>query len=103
MNSHSDSDGDGSPDLNEFIAGTDPTNKFSFFALAGVNASSTSGFIVQWNSVSNKYYTVGRATNGLVVGFVPVATNIPATFPVNTYTDSVGGAGSAFYRIAVWK
>lgn len=102
-----DQDGDGMPSWQEYIAGTDPTNLASSLFVTGVAApgvpgESASGFVVQWPSVSNRYYDLYRATNLLMGGFAPIAWNLPATPPDNVYTDIVEGLDTALYRIRVY-
>ena len=53
-------------------------------------------------SVTGRFYTVTRADD-LASGFgATIASNLPATPPLNTLTDTNTAAGAAhFYRIAV--
>ena len=90
-------DGDGMDNLSEFIAGTDPTNAASFFAAsAGLDPS---GFVVSWNSVSGRTYSVLH--NGAVTGsFTNLAGGMD--YPVNSYTDATLHAeADAFYKLEV--
>lgn len=54
--------------------------------------------VLRWASVSNHLYTVQHATN-LVSGFSVLQSHIPATPPVNTYTDTVNKARMKFWKI----
>ncbi|MBM4144288.1 MAG: hypothetical protein FJ225_11960 [Lentisphaerae bacterium] len=102
-NPNADSDGDGMSDANEEIAGTDPHNAASCLVLyAPTNSLVVDGkFVVRWQSVSNKHYTV-MATTNLIVAFTNLfPTNIVATPSVNVYTDSVGNAAQRYYRVRV--
>jgi hypothetical protein len=101
-----DQDGDGMPAWQEYIAGTDPTNQGSSLFFTGVSGivapnDAGAGFVIQWPSVSNRYYNLDRATNLAAGGFEPIAMEIPATPPDNVYTDIVEGLDSALYRIRV--
>jgi hypothetical protein len=62
-------------------------------------AASGAGFVVRWNSVAGQTYTVLKSTD-LATGFTPIAAGIPATAPVNSYTDAVTSA-AAFYLVQV--
>jgi len=94
-----DSDGDGAPNTDETAAGTDPLNPESVFevSVCGVRVS---GNVVQWNSVTNKYYRIERSSN-LPAGFTVVLTNnVLATPPLNSHTDTTAfGSGPWLYRI----
>lgn len=96
-----DKDNDKLCDLHEFLAGTDPTNNLSVLAFARIVMGAQSEVIIQWHSVSGKFYNVERSTNLLLTGFDDELTNhMPDTTPVNIYTDAVGGVGS-FYRVSI--
>jgi hypothetical protein len=96
-----DSDGDGMNNWQEYLAGTNPTNSSSVFKIISSQMISGAQFVVRWSSVSNRLYDVLRATN-LAAGasaFLPVpgATNLVATPPANSWTDSVSRPN--FYRL----
>lgn len=96
-----DADSDGFDNLAEFIAGTDPTNKASFFAAANSTAdiNGTNCFIVEWISVPDRQYRVLWSTN-LVSGFQTLETGIE--HPQNSYTDTVHSAESqGYYKVDV--
>jgi hypothetical protein len=98
-----DPDRDGLNNEQEFWAGTSPTNAASCLALYSLtnNPAAPSEYLVRWQSVSDRWYTVQAATN-LLTGFnLNLRTNIPGTPPVNVHTDSVSGVGSRFYRVKV--
>jgi hypothetical protein len=97
-----DADHDGLRNWEEWIAGTDPTNRWSVLSVTDL-FQTDSGFVLRWPSVSNRVYAVVRATNLLVPPHVVIATNLPAMLPVNVYTDQVPAIGTAFYRIVVEK
>ena len=65
-------------------------------------SSNPNAFVVSWPSVAGKYYWLERATN-LLAGFNSVVqTNIAATAPTNTITDTAVLPGKArFYRVGV--
>jgi hypothetical protein len=98
-----DPDGDGMSNWKEWRAGTVPTNAASCLALYALtnNPVLPGEFVVSWQSVTDRWYTVQAATN-LLTGFnLNLRTNIPATPPVNVHTDNVNGAGQKFYRVKV--
>ena len=101
VNATSDHDGDGSSDYAEFVAGTNPTNPASCFAVTGMPGSGANEFVLQWGSVSNKSYSISRTPDLQESLFGPIATNLPATPPLNTYTDRLEGVERAFYEIHV--
>ncbi|MCE9615196.1 MAG: C10 family peptidase [Lentisphaerae bacterium] len=95
-----DSDQDGLANQSEFVAGTDPLSAASRLAVAGVDADVAQP-VVSWPSVAGKTYTLWRAT-GLGMAFQPVVSNLVATPPQNTYTDtSLPVWSTAFYRVSV--
>ena len=68
----------------------------SVFLLSAVAVSTN--LIIRWPGVSNATYDVERAFN-LTGGFWLVASNLPATPPVNTFTDNLSDNPGAFYRV----
>jgi hypothetical protein len=98
-----DPDGDGMSNWKEWRTGTVPTNAASCLAMSGLarNPSVASQFVVSWRSETNMFYTLQAGTN-LINGFnQTLGSNIPATYPVNVYTDSVSGVACRFYRVKV--
>ncbi len=96
-----DVDSDGYSNLKEYISGTNPTNATSFFCVTNnfQQAGEGGGFVVQWNAISNRHYSVLRSTN-LMSGFQPLETEIE--YPQNSYTDTVSGVeAKGFYKIDV--
>jgi len=89
-------DGDDFSNLEEYIAGTDPTDPESYFAIT--NAFPASGFVVEWPAVSGRWYTVL---------WTPELTNTTTqvlqdgiAYPQHSYTDTVYHAESAgFYQV----
>lgn len=95
-----DSDNDGMSDADEWHAGTDPLQAGSALAFDSVmEDDSNYGFVIRWQSVAGKQYSVMSATN-LMTGFnITVATNLTATPPQNIYTDTVERTQNTFYSI----
>jgi len=95
-----DRDGDGCSEINEFMAGTVPTAADSVFQISTFNpGASKTQRVIRWASVSNRLYTLGRATN-LWGAFTTIAVNITSTPPLNVFTDSPPAAHQILYRIA---
>jgi hypothetical protein len=89
----------------EWVAGCDPTNPASIFCFTAAETASSTGMVLRWPSISNRFYTLSRSTN-LVAGAngfiaIPGAVHMPATPTENSYTDSVQSVGPVFYRINV--
>lgn len=58
--------------------------------------------ILRWNSAPDYYFFVDRA-DALDQPFVDIADNLPATPPLNEYTDTTAPATPAFYRVWGYK
>ena len=95
-----DSDGDGMTDAAELYAGVDPTNRLSGFDISsGFAVSEGTKVTITWPSLSGRTYSLYRGTD-LTQKFSVVATGIPATVPMNTYTDTPPSS-IAYYRVEV--
>jgi hypothetical protein len=94
-----DSDGDGSDNLSEYIAGTNPWDTSS--VLAAATSLQTNGTLyITWPSSTNRTYSVVHSANLLSNDWAVVWSNLPASPPtnqvlLNTLTNQ------AFYRIDV--
>lgn len=90
-----DFDQDGQTDLAEYLAGTLPKDAGSKLAFSGISPN-----IVRWASSENRIYTINATTSLVATAFAPLATDLSATPPENTYTDLTTSAESTkFYRI----
>ena len=94
-----DFDMDGFSNVEEFIAGINPTNSGSVFAVEEPGPS-PSGFVINWNSVEGRKYRVywakqlGDVFESVTPGYLP--------HPQNSYTDTVHTVeGCGFYYIDV--
>jgi hypothetical protein len=97
-----DPDNDGLNTLQEWRAGTDPTNSLSVLRLLTPVANG-SGLRVRWRSVGNRRYFLERGSNpGGQPAFAPLATDIVGRPDVTTYNDT-NSVGSApfIYRVGV--
>jgi subtilisin family serine protease len=99
-NPNADPDHDGSRNLEEWLAGTNPTNAASCLRLTARGFNTTNQPVVAWPSVAGKIYRLERATN-LLAGFNSIVrTNIAATPPTNTEADiTIPAAPARFYRL----
>jgi len=94
-----DTDADRQGDGAEIRAGTDPLDDQSFLGLMNTRRQDA-GFIVNWQSVNGKSYTLARSTNLPQHIWMPIATNIAGMAPMNTVTDQTAtGRGPWNYRI----
>jgi len=100
-----DSDGDGVPDVQENYAGTNPNNSNSFLRLVVPFEGTlppSGGFVLSWMSESTKQYRIEISGNLAEGAFSNMVTGIPATPPVNVYTDvNAAVVSPRFYRIGV--
>ena len=96
-----DPDGDGADNLNEYFAGTDPTNTASVLKVVQVSPGAASNFVLDWASVAGKVYDIRWIADLMTPPWGTVASNIAATPPMNVYTVGVTGVGSGFYRVGV--
>ena len=93
-----DSDHDGMAAWQEYVAGTNPVNPNSVLRVE-LTVPVGAGKALRWPSVANRWYSVYRADspNGV---FARLTNGIPATPPLNTFTDSSAGT-AGFYRVGV--
>ena len=85
-----DTDRDGAPAWAEYIAGNSPVEGASALRVSAVPVSG-SNTVLRWPSVANRRYAVYRAS--IASGpFTPIANNLPATPPFNTFADPAAGA-----------
>jgi subtilisin family serine protease len=98
---NADPDHDGMSNLEEWLAGTNPTNAASCLRLTPLSVTNASSIVVSWQSVTGKTYWLERSTN-LLTGFSTISTNITATAPTNTLIDTdILPGNTRFYRVGV--
>ncbi|MFH0879019.1 MAG: hypothetical protein V2A34_04855, partial [Lentisphaerota bacterium] len=95
-----DADGDSMATWEEYFAGTDPTNKLSFFQCLEISRVSFPmiGKVLRWGAVSGRVYAIEASTNLAGPAWVELTNSLPA--PVNSWTDTLSNAGGQ-YRIRV--
>jgi hypothetical protein len=97
-----DSDGDGFNNLQEYISGMHPLNGASFLQMTefSPDLGATTNYVVKWNAVEGREYSVLRSTDLQFGNFQILDDRI--LYPQNTYTDAVNEVQDAcFYRIDV--
>ena len=95
----SDPDNDGMCNLDEYKAGTDPTNRLSLLKILNIGRS-TNNVVLNWQSVTGKTYSVQEASI-ITENFSTIFPGISVTGGTRWYTFPSSFSGSRFYRIAV--
>jgi hypothetical protein len=95
-----DDDDDHVSTLDEYYAGTNPTNGASYLMVV-MSPLNSAGPVIIWPSYSNRIYELHRSTNQASMNdFIVLQGNIPASVPLNSYTDTTATAeGPQFYRV----
>ncbi len=100
-----DLDGTGMNNWQKSIAGLNPTNSASVFAMMPpVFDTNSSGLVVNWLSVSDRTYYLQRATNiAAQPAFSTIQSNLPGSLTeTNSFIDTnATGSGPYFYRVGV--
>jgi hypothetical protein len=100
----SDSDGDAANNLTEYISGYDPTNPGSVFQITSFSVPVSNGtpFIVNWNTMPGRLYSVGHSSNLMFDDFSAITNAVDLPHTQSSYTDTVDRAGAQnFYRVDV--
>ena len=93
-----DADHDGHRNMDEVIAGTDPTNANSVLQ---VNMADNQAGMISWGSVSNRTYTILGSSN-LLSPVQSLMSGIDATPPTNVYPNPFS-TPEAFFMIEVMR
>jgi hypothetical protein len=95
-----DPDGDSMNNLQEWIAGTNPTNAASVLALQSPATTNTTGITVTWQSVNGVKYYLQSSTN--FPAFTSIQSNLVGQAGTTSYTDTTAtNGGPYFYRVGV--
>ena len=99
-----DTDHDGRNNWQEWRCGTCPTNALSVLRLLAPT-NNLSGVTVSWQSVSNRAYSLERATNlASSPAFVTLATGIAGQSGTTTFLDTnAPSTGPCFYRVGTQR
>jgi len=95
-----DSDGDGMSDTDEYPAGTDPSDSNSVFSVSSF--SNMPSYIVNFSTVTGRYYSLDYCTNLEGQAWIPVpgATNLPGSGLTEQLSDTNTAAPPPiFYRL----
>ncbi len=99
-----DKDGDGRSNLEEYQAGTDPSNFASRFAVIATTPLGGNGISVTWSAVAGKTYQIYTNTSTTLspAGWTPQGSAIPCTVTGTLQANVTVGIGvKGFVRIAV--
>lgn len=96
---NTDADGDGFTNLQEFLAGTDPTNATSALRITSVSPNG-SDFVIDYNAVASKRYELQSTLDLTISNWAGIVTNTAISTGPAQFTDP-GGATvtNQFYRV----
>jgi len=97
-----DNDADGMNNLQEWFAGTSPTNTLSALRMETI-APGRSGTTVSWQSVDTRHYYIQRATKLTApADFSAIQSNVVGQLGTTTFTDTTAtNGGPIFYRVGI--
>lgn len=96
-----DIDGDGLTNMDEFLAGSNPTNAASVFIVESIQAIDAAGaqVVIEWESKPGREYSVYQSENLSSNVFSVIADEL--LYPQNSYTVDVGQASSGYINVGV--
>jgi len=96
-----DPDEDGSPNIEEMFAGTDPQSAASVFTVVSVNHNAPS-ITISWTTAENRFYRV-LAADSPQGPWTAIAEGVIGTGQSETFADQEAGSnGKRFYRVEVY-
>lgn len=95
-----DADGDGQANRDEYLAGTDPREAASVFAITGMSAPVAGSVSITWPGIAGKRYRIRTATDLGDWTPLPEVIECPADGPVHAVVPTAG-APVFFVRVAV--
>jgi Tol biopolymer transport system component len=96
-----DFDGDGMTDLQEFLAGTDPTKSGSVLSVLSLTSLNSSSTTVLWSALPGKRYRV-QFKNGLSdAGWSNLAQPVIANSTTGSLVDPASPKAQRFYRVVL--
>jgi hypothetical protein len=93
-----DDDGDGMTNLQEFFAGTNPTDAADNFRVVSIVRLSNGNVQLTWSSVFGKKYKV-QFTDDMAVAYDDLSGEIDGEAGTTSFTDETGAPSSRFYRV----
>jgi hypothetical protein len=96
-----DPDNDGSPTWQEYIAGTDPTNRASCFSVSGLYKADNGQSVLCWDGKTGRLYSVYSKTNIMDVQWNTNLDKQPASSGAMSYTNNSDDALRKYFRIGV--
>jgi len=85
----------------EYIGNSNPTNPLSFFHVLTVARVTGGPFrqYIQWPGTTGRIYSISFRTNPAAVSCSMLATNLPATPPLNVYTTPPAVSPTRIYQV----
>lgn len=97
-NAATDADHDGTADMAESLAGTDPKDGASTFRVSQIQRTGGGDVTLQWPAVAGRTYSIFTAAEPAGPAWIPVAVGIPGTPPQCSFTIHPG-ASRGFIRV----
>ncbi len=99
-NPRGDEDGDLTSNLDEFIAGTFPTDANSVFRVNSLTIEPSGAYTLHWRTVADRTYTVMKSI-AIDGAWVPVSAPLAGNGAERTFTEEFPHLSKAFYKISV--